>query len=69
MHWLQIIDALPKTWKDKENAENLDIFDNNIATKSQICSLNKLTSKVLYSIPVDTNTVKPTRQYYLENHF
>ena len=37
MHWLQIIDALPKTWKDKGNAENLDIFDNNIATKSQIC--------------------------------
>ena len=34
-NWLQIIDALPNTWKDiflkdKENAKKLDIFDYHI---------------------------------------
>ena len=31
--------------------------------------LNKLTSKELYLILVDTNTVKPKGQYYFENLF
>ena len=50
IEWLQIIDALPKSWKDvilkdKENAKNLVIFDHLIVRKSQICSLQKLTRK------------------------
>ena len=50
IYWLQIIDALPKTWKDiilkdKGNAKNLVIFDHHIVRNSQICSLNKLTLK------------------------
>ena len=44
-------------------------FDHHILRKSQICSLNKLTSKELYLILVDANTVKPTAQYYFENLF
>ena len=65
IYWLQIIDALPKSWKDtilkdKGNAKNLVIFDHHIVRKSQICSLNKLTSKELYLILVNANTVKPT---------
>ena len=74
IYWLQIIDALPKTWKDiilkdKGNAKNLVIFDHHIVRKSQICSLNKLTSKELYLILVEANTVKPTAQDYFENLF
>ena len=74
IYWLQIIDALPKSWKDailkdKGNAKNLVIFDHHIVRKSQICSLNKLTSKELYLILVDANTVKPTAQDYFENLF
>ena len=74
IYWLQIIDALPKTWKgiilkDKENAKNLVIFDYHIVRNSQICSLNKLTSKELYLILVEANTVKPTAQDYFENLF
>ena len=47
IYWLQIIDAMPKTWKDiilkeKGNAKNLVIFDHHIVRKSQICSLKKL---------------------------
>ena len=65
---------MPKSWKDtilkdKGIAKNLAIFDHHIVRKSQICSLNKLTSKELYLILVDANTVKPTAQDYFENLF
>ena len=50
IYWLKIIDALPKSWKDailkdKGNAKNLVISDYHIVRKSEICSLNNLTSK------------------------
>ena len=53
IYWLQTIDAIRKTLKDiilkdKGNSKNLVIFDYHIVRKSQICSLNKLTSKELY---------------------
>ena len=72
IHWLQIIDALPKSWKDailkdKGNPKSFVIFDLQIVRKSQICSLNKLGSK--YLILVDANTVKPTAQDYFGNLF
>ena len=69
---MQIIDALPKSWKDavfknKENTQNVVIFDHNIVRKSQVCSLNKLASKELHLILVDANTVKLTAQDYFKN--
>ena len=74
IYWLQIINVLPKTWKDiilkdKGNTKHLVIFDHNIVRNSQICSLNKLTSKKLYLILVDTNIIKPTVQGYFKNFF
>ena len=71
---LQIIDALPKTWKDnilkdKGNTNNLVSFDHHIVRNSQICSLNKVTSEELYLILVDANTAKPTAQDYFKNLF
>ena len=70
MYWLQIIDALPKWWKDTILFTILFvIFDHHIVKKSQICSLNKFTSKELYLILVDANTDKPTAQHYFENLF
>ena len=74
IYWLQVIDVLPKSWKDAilkdiGNAKNLVIFDHHIVRKSQICSLNKLTSKELYLILVDANTVKSTAKDYFENFF
>ena len=44
-------------------------FDHHILRKSQICSLNKLTSKELYLILVQANTVKLTAQDFFENLF
>ena len=72
--WLQIIDALPKTWedkilKDKGNTKKLVTFDHHSVRNSQICSLNKLNSKELYLVLVDRNTLKLTAQNYFENLF
>ena len=74
IYWLQIIDALPKTWnniilKDKGNSKNLITFDHHILRNIEIYCLNKLTSNELYLIFVGTNTVKPTTQNYFENLF
>ena len=72
IYWLQIIDALPKTWKDiilKDKGNPKNVFDHHIVRNSQICSLNKLTSKELYLILVEINTVKPTGQIFFENLF
>ena len=65
---------MPKTWKDiilkdKRNAKSLVIFDHHIVRNSQIHSLNKPTSKELYLILVEANTVKPTAQDYFKNLF
>ena len=74
VYWLQIIDALRKTWKDiilkdKGNAKNLVILDHHIVRNSQTHSLNKLASKDLYLILVEANTVKPKAQDYFGNLF
>ena len=74
IYWLQITDAFPKTWKDiilkdKGNTKNLVTFDHHIVRNSQICSFNKLTSKELYLILVEANTLNPTAQDYFENLF
>ena len=67
IYWLQIIDALPKTWKDvilkdKGNAKYLVIFDHHVVRNSQMCSLKK----ELYLILVEAKAVKPTAQDYFE---
>ena len=74
IHWLQIIDALPKTWKDiilkdKGNTKKLVIFDHHIVRKSQTFSLNKLSGKEIYLTLVDANTVKRTTKDYFGNLF
>ena len=64
-----LIDLPDIILKDRRNAKNLFIFDHHIERKSQIFSRNKLNSKELYLILVDTNTVKPTAQDYFKNLF
>ena len=72
IYWLQIIDALPKTWKaiilkDKGNTKHSVIFDHRILINSQICSLNKLNSEEL--IFINANRVKLTAQDSFEDLF
>ena len=62
IYWLQIIHALPKSWKhaifkNKGNTQIVVIFDHNIVRKTQVYSPNKLASKQLYLILFDANTV------------
>ena len=71
---LQIIDALPKTWKDiilkdKGNTKKLVIFDHHIVRKSQTCSINKFSGKEIYLTLVDANTVKLTTKDYFGDLF
>ena len=49
-YWLQIIDALPKSWKDailkdKGNAKNLVIFDHHIVRNLKFVVLTNLLVK------------------------
>ena len=74
IYWLQITDPFPRTWKDsilkdKENLKNWGILDYHIVRSYQIHSLDKLTSKEVYLILVEANTVKPAAQNYFENLF
>ena len=57
IYWFQIIYALTKSWKDT-------ILKDKWNAKN-----NKLTSRKLYLILVDVNTVKPTAQDYFEDLF
>ena len=74
MYWLHFINILLKSWKDtilkdKRIAKNLVIFHHHIVRQYQICSFKKLTSKELYLILFDVNTVKPTAPDYFKNLF
>ena len=74
MYWLHFINVLLKSWKDtilkdKRIAKNLVIFHHHIVRQYQICSFKKLTSKELYLILFDVNTVKPTAADYFKNLF
>ena len=78
-YWLEFIDALPKMWKDMKNVskrmknkghvKRLVIFDYDFVGKSQICGLEKLTSRESYAILVKANTVKSTARNNFENLF
>ena len=72
--WMQIINALPKSWKEtfltnEGNLNNLVIHDHHLLKKNQIYSLNKLNSKELYNIQIASNDVKPTSQLHYEQVF
>ena len=72
--WMQIVHALPKSWKkeileNKGNSNNLVIYDHHLIKKSQVYSLNRLDSKELYNILITSIYSKPTSQLYYENSF
>ena len=69
--WIHLIDAIPMSWKtcilnDKGNPNNLTFYDHHIIKKNQIISVEKLSSKELYSISVYYAESKPTAQIYYE---
>ena len=58
-----------KRMKNKGHVKRLVIFDYDFVGKSQICGLEKLTSRESYAILVKANTVKSTARNYFENLF
>ena len=73
-HWIQLTDALPKSWKDRllnciGNSMNLCIFDQHLIKKNKLYCLNKLGSRELYQIQISKNYKNPTLQSYYERYF
>ena len=69
----QIIHSIPKSWKDPlitnlENIKNL-VFPGHHLKNYQIYSLNKLNSKEIYNILIESGDSKPSSQFYYKNVF
>ena len=70
----QIIHSIPKSWKDAlianlENIKNLISEGHHLTRYHQIYCLNKLTTKVIYSIIIKSSDWKPSTQLYYKNVF
>ena len=68
----QIILSIPKSWKDAliadlENIKNLVFQDHHLIKNHQIYCLNKLNSKEIYSILIESGNSKPSSQLYYKN--
>ena len=69
----QMIHSIPKSWKDaliaiSENIKNL-VFEEHHFYCHQIYSLNKLGSKEIYSILIESSDLKPSSQLHCKNVF
>ena len=65
----QIIHSIPKSWKDafianSENIKNLVFEGHHLIKNHQIYCLNKLSSKEIYSILIESTDSKPSQMYY-----
>ena len=70
----QIIHSIPKSWQDAliadlENIKNLVIEGHHLMKNHQIYCLNKLSSKEISSIPIESSDPKPSSQLYYKNVF
>ena len=58
--WIQLINAIPKSWKEKLHRSNhipdaLSVYDHHLIKSNQIYSLNKCNSKELYCLQISLN--------------
>ena len=71
--WIQLINAIPKSWKEELRGSNrsnaLSVYDHHLIKKNQIYSLNKCNSKELYYLQISLNNSKTRSQLYLEDLF
>ena len=70
----QIIHSIPKSWKDafianSENIKNLVFQSHHLIKNHQIYCLNKLSSKEICSILIESTDLKPSSQIYYKNIF
>ena len=72
--WIQLINAIPKSWKEELRRSNrisdaLSVYDHHLIKKNQIYSLDKCNSKELYCLQISLNNSKTRSQLYFENLF
>ena len=70
----QIMHSIPKSWKDafivnSEIIKNLIFEGHHLIKNHQIYCLNKLTSKEIYNILIESTDSKPSAQIYYKNFF
>ena len=73
--WLQIINAIPRKWKEllrkntSSNVNNLFLQNHHIIKNFRTLTLEKLSSKELYSTLISKNKSTPTSQIYFTKLF
>ena len=72
--WIQLINAIPKSWKEELRRSNhisdaLSVYDHHMIKKNQIYSLDKCNSKELYCLQISLNNSKTRSQLYFEDLF
>ena len=72
--WIQLINAIPKSRKEKLCRSNcisdaLSVYDHHLIKKNQIYSLEKCKSKELYCLQIYLNNSKTRSQLYFEDLF
>ena len=72
--WIQLIKAIPKSWKEELRRSNripdaLPVYDHHLIKKNQIYSLDKCNSKELYCLQISLNNSKTRSQLYFEDLF
>ena len=72
--WITLVHVIPSHWKktpseNTTNSQNLSYLSHNLVKSNQIHSVEKLTSKELYSISLQHETATPTSEKYFESMF
>ena len=72
--WIQLINAIPKSWKEELRRSNrisdaLSVNDHHLVKRNQIYSLDKCNSKELYCLQISLNNSKRRSQLYFEDLF
>ena len=71
--WIQLINAIPKSWKEELRRSNrsnaLSMYDHQLIKKNQIYALHKCNSKELYCLQISLNNSKTRSQLYFEDLF
>ena len=72
--WIQLINALPKSWKEELRRSNrisdaLSVYDHHLIKSNQIYCLNKGNNKELYCLQMFLNNSKTRSQLYFEDLF
>ena len=69
--WIQLINAVPKSWKEELRRSNrisnaLSMYNHHLIKRKQIYSLDKFNSKELYCLQIPVNSSKTRSKLYFE---